>query len=403
MDITKEPLGTTPEGEAVEIYTLTNDNGLKMRVMTYGAIVVSLEAPDRDGQLADVVLGYDTLDEYIEDSPYFGAACGRYANRIAKGKFTIDGAEYQLATNNDENHLHGGIKGFDKAVWQVVERQEKQAPAHKQLSVHRMRIRCPHCGRTSEAPVDSVGKVRRCGKCCEMFRIREALPADSPDQDREGLVFVHVSEDGEEGYPGCLWAFMTYTLTNDDEFRITYEATTDKPTHVNLTNHSYFNLAGAGTGDILGHELTIEAAHYTPVDDALIPTGEIQSVEGTPLDFRTAETIGARISQLEGGYDHNFVLRNQDGSLALAAKVSEPKTGRAMEVYTTEPGMQLYTGNFLDGHNVGKGGAAYHQHYAFCLETQHYPDSPNQPSFPSTLLRPGEKYSQVTVYKFLAG
>ena len=345
MNIGKEHFGRTPDGEAVELYTLTNANGLRMRVMTYGATVVSLETPDREGKLADVVLGFDSLDDYVKDSPYFGAACGRYANRIAKGRFTLDRVEYRLACNNDANHLHGGIKGFDKVVWQAEETRTDQGV---------------------------------------------------------GLTLKRVSPDGEEGYPGALSVVMTYMLTNKDEFKITYDAETDKPTPVNLTNHSYFNLAGAGSGDILAHELRITADRYTPVDEALIPTGKLLRVEGTPLDFRQPMAIGARIAQVKGGYDHNFVLKSQDGSLTLAATARDPKSGRVMNVYTTEPGVQLYTGNFLNGHHRGKAGAVYHKHAAFCLETQHYPDSPNQPAFPSTVLRPGEKYRHVTVYRFSA-
>jgi len=343
MAINCEPFGMSPEGEEAQLYTLTNAGGLTMRVATYGAIVVALETPDRDGRMRDVVLGYDTLTDYVSDTPYFGAACGRYANRIAGATFALDGVQYTLATNDERNSLHGGLRGFDKVVW-------------------------------GAEPID--------------------------DDDGPGVRFTHTSPDGDEGYPGTLSIDMLYELTDDNAFRITYRATTDKPTVVNLTNHSYFNLAGAGSGDILGHVLTLDADHYTPVDDTLIPTGELRAVAGTPLDFRTPEPIGARIRDVAGGYDHNFVLRLQDGSLAHCATVVEPESGRVMDVYTTEPGVQLYTGNFLDGHHIGKGGVAYEQHYGFCLETQHYPDSPNQPAFPSTVLRPGDVYSQVTAYQF---
>ena len=345
MDINCDSFGVTPEGETVEIYTLATASGLTMRVTTYGAIIVSLAVPDRDGQTADVVLGFDALADYIEDSPYFGAVCGRYANRIAGATFGLDGEQYRLAANNDANSLHGGLKGFDKVVWSAEVIEEGAGPA---------------------------------------------------------LRFMHTSPDGDEGYPGTLFMEMTYELTGANALRITYKATTDKATHVNLTNHSYFNLAGAGSGDILDHVLVLNADQYTPVDDTLIPTGELCSVEGTPLDFRTPTALGARIGAVPGGYDHNFVLRSQGGSLAQIATVLEPESGRVMQVSTTEPGVQLYTGNFLDGHHVGKGGAAYQKHYGFCLETQHYPDSPNQPTFPSTVLRPGDVYSQVTVYKFSA-
>ncbi len=343
MSITKAAFGATPDGQAVEIYTLTNANGMRMTVATYGAIVVALEVPDRDGNLADVVLGFDSLGDYIKDSPYFGAACGRYANRIAQATFTLDGLEYRLAANDGDNALHGGEKGLDKIVWTAEERQDPEGPA---------------------------------------------------------LRFTAVSPDGDEGYPGNLSMTMDYVLSNDNAFKIVYAATTDKATPLNLTNHSYFNLAGAGSGDVLGHVLTLCADRFTPVDDTLIPTGELRSVEGTQLDFRTPTAIGARIADVPGGYDHNFVLRSQDGALAPAAKVVEPQTGRVMEVLTTEPGIQLYTGNFLDGTHVGKGGTPYLQHTGFCLETQHYPNSPNQPEFPSTILRPGQTYTQTTVYRF---
>ena len=345
MSVVSEPFGEAPDGQPVELYALTNAHGLRMRVMTYGATVVSLETPDRDGDLADVVLGFDTLGSYIEDSPYFGAACGRYANRIAGATFRLDGARYQLAANDGANSLHGGLKGLDKVVWRAEPTGDDASP---------------------------------------------------------GLRLAVVSSDGDEGYPGALSVLMTYALTAANEFRITYQAETDKATPVNLTNHSYFNLAGAGTGDILGHVLTIHADRYTPVDDKLIPTGELRSLDGSPLDFRVPTAIGARIGQVPGGYDHNFVLQGQDASLALAAEVREPGSGRTMAVLTTEPGVQLYTGNFLDGGHVGKGGVPYEQHYGFCLETQHYPDSPNQPGFPCTILRPGATYRQTTVYRFAA-
>jgi aldose 1-epimerase len=345
MDIQKQVFGQLPDGKNVDLYILSNTKGIKARIMTYGATLVSLEIPDRDGTIADITLGYDSIDGYIEASPYFGSTVGRYANRIAKGKFTLNGMEYALAQNNGENHLHGGIMGFDKVVW-------NSEPIRKESEV--------------------------------------------------GIKFMYFSKDGEEGYPGNLACTVIYMLTDDDELKISYEAETDKPTHVNLTHHSYFNLAGQGSGDILAHELMLDADNYTPVDEGLIPTGEIRSVEDSPMDFTTPQTIGDRIDQMQGGYDHNFVLRSGRGELTLAARVYEPKSGRTMEIHTTEPGIQFYSGNFLDGSITGKSGKVYHKHYGFCLEPQHFPDSPNKPSFPSTVLNPGEKYESLTVFKFYA-
>jgi aldose 1-epimerase len=349
MSIKKEPFGTMPDGTPVELYTLTNAHGLQVKITTYGGAVVSLLVPDRDGKLDDVALGFETLEEYVEKSPYFGCIAGRYANRIAKGRFTLNGVEYTLAQNDGDNHLHGGVKGFDKVVWNA---QEKS------------------------------------------------------DEDGTGLTLTHLSRDGEEGYPGNLAVEVTYTLTNNDELRIDYRATTDRDTVVNLTNHTYFNLADGGAGDILGHELMIDADRFTPVDATQIPTGELRSVASTPMDFRHTTAIGARIGQDDEqlcfglGYDHNWVLNSSDGTLALAARVQEPTTGRVMEVYTTEPGIQFYSGNFLDGTIAGKGGKVYHKRHGLCLETQHFPDSPNQPGFPSTVLRPAEMYQTTTIYRF---
>jgi aldose 1-epimerase len=351
--ITKQPFGKTKDGTAVDIYTLTNSRGVEARIMTYGGIVVSLKVPDRNGKLNDVVLGYDNLDDYVsKNSPYFGALIGRYGNRIANARFSLDGKEYTLAKNDGENHIHGGIKGFDKVVWQ----------AHDELK--------------------SNNKV--------------------------GLRLTYLSRDGEEGYPGNLSVTVVYTLTDNNELKIDYTASTDKYTVVNLTSHSYFNLAGAGTGNILGHEVMINADRFTPVVKGLIPTGALSSVKGTPLDFIVPTAIGARIDQqydqliLAGGYDHNWVLNKSGSSLTLAARVYEATTGRIMEVYTTEPGLQFYTGNFLDGSQIGKGGKPYLKRYAFCMEAQHFPDSPNEPKFPTTELKPGQKYAQTTVYKFSA-
>ncbi|MHC4624421.1 MAG: aldose epimerase family protein [Planctomycetota bacterium] len=351
MDVKKEVFGKTPDGQEVELHTLTNSNGAKARIMTYGAIVVSLEAPDRNGKLGDIVLGFDTLEDYLKDHPYFGCVVGRYGNRIGRGRFTLNGVEYKLATNNGENHLHGGIKGFDKVVWNA-----------------------------------------------EPVRLNDAV----------GVKLTYLSKDGEEGYPGNLSCSVIYTLTNNDELKISYVATTDKPTPVNLTHHSYFNLAGEGAGDILGHDLMLNADRFTPVDAGLIPTGALVSVRGTPMDFMKPMAIGARINQDDEqlkfglGYDHNFVLNKTDDSLTLAATVYEPTTGRVMEIHTTEPGIQFYSGNFLDGSNVGKGGKVYKHRYGFCLETQHFPDSPNKPQFPSVILKPGQRYAHVTVHKFYA-
>jgi aldose 1-epimerase len=347
--ITKAPFGTTADGQAVDLYTLTNASGMQAAITNYGGIIVSLKVPDRQGKLADVVLGFDTMKGYLDKPPYFGAIIGRYGNRIGSGKFTLDGHEYTLAQNDNGHHLHGGLRGFDKVVWDV------------------------------KAAVD---------------------------QKEPELVLHYVSKDGEEGYPGNLDVTVTYTLTEANELKIAYRATTDKPTVVNLTNHSYFNLAGAGSGDVLGHEMLINADRFTPVAKGLIPTGELRPVKGTPFDFAKPTAIGARIGaddeqlKLGLGYDHNWVLNKVGKGMTLAARVHEPTTGRTMDVLTTEPGLQFYSGNFLDGSNVGKQGAAYKHRYGFCLETQHFPDSPNKPEFPSTLLTPGQTYETATIYRF---
>jgi aldose 1-epimerase len=347
--ITKEAFGTTTDGKAVELYTLVN-NGIKVRLMTYGAIIVSVEAPDKNGHDGDITLGFDTLAGYLGKSPYFGAVVGRYGNRIANGKFTLAGKEYTLARNNGPNALHGGLKGFDKVVWQAE-------PFQKSTEV--------------------------------------------------GVTLKYTSRDGEEGYPGTLHATVTYTLNDKREFSLDYQATTDKATPINLTNHTYFNLSGEGSGTILGEELMLNADHFTPVDSTLIPTGKIASVKGTPLDFTKSTPIGTRINDhyeqlvLGKGYDHNFVINRQGPGLVLAARVYDPKSGRVLEVDTTQPGVQFYTGNFLDGVH-GKHGHIYQARDAFCLETQHYPDSPNKPNFPSSILEPGQTYHYVTVWKFSA-
>jgi aldose 1-epimerase len=345
--IEKSPFGTTPSGEPVELYTLKNASKVEIRIMTYGGTVISLKVPDRNGTPGDIVLGYETLDGYLKNSPYFGSIIGRYGNRIGKGQFSLDGKQYTLPKNNGENTLHGGIKGFDKVVWKATEFKSKEGPA---------------------------------------------------------LSLTYLSKDGEEGFPGNLNATVVYTLTNNNELRLEYTATTDKVTVVNLTHHSYFNLAGEGS--ILQHELMINADRFTPVDAGLIPTGELRSVKGTPMDFTKTTAIGARIDQQDEqlvmgkGYDHNWVLNRSTGKLLLAAKAYEPRSGRVMEVLTIEPGLQFYSGNFLDGTITGKGGQVYKQRYGFCLETQHFPDSPNKAAFPSTILKPGQQYKSITVYKF---
>jgi aldose 1-epimerase len=348
-DISKQAFGVTGNQEAVDLYTLSNARGVEVRIMTYGGTVVSLKVPDRNGRPGDVVLGYDDLAGYLKASPFFGSIIGRYGNRIGQARFSLNGTQYTLPKNNGENTLHGGNRGFDKVVWQASE-------------------------------------VR--------------------GRDGVGLSLTYLSKDGEEGFPGNLSVKVVYTLTDAGELKIDYTATTDKQTIVNLTHHSYFNLAGGGS--ILNHELTINADKFTPVDSGLIPTGEIRNVKGTPMDFSRATAIGARIEQRDEqlamgkGYDHNWVLNKGGGGLALAARVYEPSSGRIMEVYTTEPGLQFYSGNFLDGSITGKRGQVYRRRSGFCLETQHFPDSPNKPGFPSTVLKPGRRYQSTTVYKFSA-
>jgi aldose 1-epimerase len=344
--VSQSEFGKLPDGTRIDAYVLQNSHGLKAKLITYGALLTEMHVPDRDGRLGDVTLGFDNLQQYLDGHPYFGATIGRYANRIAQGKFTLDGQTYTLATNNVPNHLHGGLQGFDKVVWQA-----------------------------------------------------EIIGTDEGASVR----FTYTSPHGEEGYPGTLTASVTYTLTDDNELRLDYTATTDKPTVVNLTNHAYWNLAEQGS--ILDHVLMLNADHYTPVDETLIPTGEIAPVEDTIMDFTQPLPIGSRIRQLTNdpqGYDHNYVLRSGGGALALAARVTEPTTGRILEIHTTEPGIQFYSGNFLDSTLTGKRSVVYHQHHGFCLETDHFPDSPNQPTFPSVVLRPGQTYTQTTVCRFSA-
>lgn len=342
MNVTKEVFGKTEDGTEVNLYTLTNDNGMTVKITNYGALITSIITKDKNGKPGDIVLGFDSLETYLKGHPFFGAVAGRYANRIKQGKFTLDGKEYKLATNNGPNHLHGGIKGFDKVVW-------------------------------------------------------------TPEEINNGLKLTYMSKDGEEGYPGNLTATVTYVVNDNNELRVSYTAQTDKPTPVNLTNHSYFNLAAGEAKNALDHVIFIQADAYTVVDATMIPTGELRPVKGTPFDFTTAHPIGERIEQTGGGYDHNFVLtKKKEGEMSLAATVYEPISGRVMEVYTTQPGVQFYAGNFLDGSLTGKGGVKYVKRYGYCLETQHFPDSPNQPTFPSTILKPGETYNQATIFKFSA-
>jgi aldose 1-epimerase len=347
--VKREAFGKMPDGTAIEAFTLTNGSGIEVRAITYGGIITSLRFPDREGRLDDIALGYDNLDGYIQNnSPYFGAIIGRYGNRIANAAFTLDGKTYKLAANNGPNHLHGGTKGFDKVVW------------HGE---------------------------------------------DLRDSDGVGVAFTYTSPDGDEGYPGALRLRVTYKLTARNELVVDYFATTDKPTPVNLTQHTYFNLTG-GRRDVLDHELTIDADRYTPVDETLIPTGMLAPVSGTPFDFTKPAKIGDRIAQDDGqlrrgrGYDHNFVLNRRGPGLVHAAHVRDASTGRVLDISTTEPGVQLYSGNFLDGTITGKNGIKYVQRSGFCLETQHFPDSPNKPDFPSTILRPGEEYRSQTVFTF---
>jgi aldose 1-epimerase len=345
--ISQTPFGQTKDGTPVTLFTLRNIHGAEARISNYGGLVISLKVPDRKGRLGNVVLGYDALAGYLNESPYFGALIGRYGNRIAKGKFTLDGKEYSLATNNFPNALHGGLKGFDKVVWTPTVLAAPAGP---------------------------------------------------------GLKLTYLSRDREEGYPGNLSVTVVYTLTEDNALRVDYTATTDKDTVINLTQHSYFNLAG--DGDILSHIVMIPADKFTPVDSTLIPTGELRPVEGTPFDFRMPTAIGARINQDDEqlksgkGYDHNWVINKPMGELGLMARVYEPVSGRVLEVLSTEPGLQFYSGNFLDGTITGKGGRVYKFRNGFCMEPQHYPDSPNKPEFPSVVLKPGETYRNTIIFKF---
>lgn len=341
MTIEKKIIGDH-NGKNIWLYTLSNTKGVTAKVMNYGGILTELHVPGREGQPADIVLGFNDLEGYLGEHPYFGALIGRYANRIAKGEFTLEGNKYTLARNNGNNHLHGGLRGFDKVVWDILE-------------------------------VTAEGEV--------------------------GVMLKYTSGDGEEGYPGTLWVNVTYIVTNENELRIEYEAECSRPTPVNLTHHSYFNLKGAGNGDILDHILEINARKFTVVNEELIPTGELRDVAETPFDFRNGKKIGRDIARVPGAYDHNFVL-NDHGSLRKVAEVWEESSGRIMKVFTTEPGLQFYSGNFLDGSLTGKFDSVYYKHYGFCLEAQHYPDSPNNPEFPDVILEPGERYHQVTVYQF---
>jgi aldose 1-epimerase len=348
--VSRADFGRTPDGTPVSIYTLTNRKGAEARIITYGGAVVSLKVPDRNGQLGDVLLGFDTLEGYEkQNNSYIGALIGRYGNRIARGHFTLDGVGYQLAINNPPNHLHGGVRGFDKRIWEARPLTTSAGPA---------------------------------------------------------LELTYQSHDGEEGYPGNLSVKVVYTLTNNNELRIDYSATTDKDTIINLTQHNYYNLAGEGSGDILRHQLQINASRFTPTDATAIPTGELRAVRGTPFDFTRPVEIGARINaddeqiKFGHGYDHNFVVDGRMGQLRRAATVYEPTTGRVMEVWTTQPGIQFYSGNFLDGSGGGKNGHTHPHRSGFCLETQHYPDSPNHPDFPSTVLRPGQRFRSTTIYRF---
>lgn len=347
--IKKDSFGKTADGKAVEIYTLENSKGASTQIITYGGTVVSLKVPDKSGTFGDIVLGFDSVGDYEKQTSYIGALIGRYGNRIAKGRFSLNGKEYDLAVNNGVNHLHGGLKGYDKVVW------------------------------TAKPFVNKFGA---------------------------NLQLTYLSKDSEEGYPGNLNIKVIYTLTEKNELKIVYSATTDKDTVVNLTQHSYFNLAGAGNGDILSHQLLINADKFTPTDDGSIPTGELRSVKGTPFDFTKLTTIGDRINQDDeqlkfgNGYDHNWVLNKKGKELSLAATAFETSSGRVMEVWTTEPGVQFYAGNYLDGTIPGKNGQTYPRRTGFCLETQHFPDSPNKPAFPTTVLKKGKVYSQTTIYRF---
>ncbi len=351
MDIKKQSFGQIDDMAPVDLYTLTNVNGMEARITNYGATVVALFVADRNGKPGDVTLGYDSLQEYIKGPCYFGCIAGRYANRIAGGRFKLNDKEYFLAQNDGDNHLHGGVHGFDKALWRPREIEKDAGP---------------------------------------------------------GLELTYFSQNGEEGYPGNLSVTVVYTLTNQNELRIDFSAATDTPTIVNLTHHSYFNLAGAGSGDILDHELMINADRFCPVDRSLIPTGEFRAVKGTPLDFTQPMTIGDRIGlddeqlALAKGYDHNWVLNKDADGPCLAARASERKSGRTLEVYTTQPGIQFYSGNFMENNITGKAGHVYHHRGGFCLETQHFPDSPNRPDFPSTILDPGSTYEHTTIYRFSA-
>jgi aldose 1-epimerase len=346
--VKSEPWGRMPNGQQVELYTLRNSKGMEVAITTYGARLVTIKVPDRTGKIDDVILGFDKLDSYLKvpPDPYFGATVGRYGNRIAGGKFSLDGVTYNLAKNNGANSLHGGLAGFDKKLWTAT----------------------PH--------------------------------------NNDGVLMTSFSTNGEEGYPGNLAVSVIFTVTENNELRIQYSGTTDKDTVINLTNHAYFNLAGQGEGDILGHIATIHADRFTPVDASLIPTGELKPVDGTPFDFRKPTRIGERIDAKDeqidrgNGYDHNYVLNKNGSGVQLAARVVEPKTGRVLEVLTTEPGVQFYTANSLGGTPQGPGGKAYGKRSAFCLETQHFPDSPNHPAFPSTTLKVGEIYRSETVYRF---